>query len=1510
MKKVAIISFVAALSGAANAEEIYWNNPVSGLWSDGANWSLTREPGDDDSISIEANGEYTVTMPAELTFMPTLFKVQANNNSTITIDGRGGIFHMPARPSGSADVYNSEPWGIRTSSGHFFNLETYNTAPAPNGAHAVVFMTNYLMRVACSSQGARLDIDSGYFNFHDPDGVSYSHPFTMFAQNQPGGIAIYAHAGSHLRLPVLNMRGNSVGGNLLCFDGGEHEILDVINMPSGNFTPGNKSTTELKVTGEGTKLSTMSLNIGALYSGTQTSSNRIFKVTVDNGGEMTINSTFKHTRASQLFVRVADGGKMTVNNEMDMGSSAFTTSKVEVINGTFDSPHYVYVGNGTYENAYASLVATNANMTQSHLYLNLGENEIVNSQSKFTDFYVGHSCNVEEAAKVKIGGGTMDINTFYCGTTYKGEVVIEDGAEVTANKCEVGFNANANGKLTINDAKVKLPVNTTYVGKSGKGELTINDGAEVEVTGYGLYIGGAVGSEGLMTMNGGKLTISMNEGLLIGQSGRGTYIQNGGEVTTVQVRTGWQSTAGEEHTFIMNGGKLRITTVDNNVGFNICDGGGADGTVILNGGEMYLPRIRGWNGTGFSKLVGNGCKLFATAGVTGKPFMNKISDATLTARGLAINSMGFNIEIDQDFTDAEGEEGMLLLTGDGNKTIKSASHQATLVLAGGTTIFAEGADQESHLIVTNSATLKMNGALNVNALTLGTDGLANISYSAGDVIVCASEPTLGICAITLNETLPEGLHPIIVSKGVVSAATQSAWNGKVFITAGDANGYDYIFDTSYDEVKDETTFYLNVTTTQPLDAATIWQGETSQITDALNWGGALPLSTGVAEFGANGATTSVNVDDDFTTTLLKFNGNANYTLAGNGALHLANSGNAAIEAAGGEQKMLAKLQLQKRVDVNVAQGAKLELAQIEGGGFNKVGDGTLKLTSNDSSLIAGVKNLAGLMTMDSVSALGCTADTVQKMLTLSGGTVEIKNTAAETLPYKLTVEAPAVNNAVVLKNDGALTVRDIQVLSGALIKRGAGRLTIASTTESALNLSSGNGECAQNGVPTANVIPFNDDGAVPTKGYAGLNVAEGEMLITGAGSQIVANNAICIGLPTANGTAEPALTVDGATVMASVSNYHLLLGANAYTEHGIFWSEPRLTVCNGGSLTVNTLNVGKAGSKPIKPIITLDNGTLYGSWSLNISERASLINSIITARNGSKLLSANALNWRGPASVELDNSIFAMNTQLAGVGIEINNGGNGEWYMHNGAKFCCNYITNDSYNQISFRFNDAEWKSGTLTNFSFIRSDHLNIITEGERGLIMAPTDGTELRMAKAITGTGNMTKRGAGTLRFVTQEIIQNDNVLQLGDSATSAAYHSQFTLDFDGALNIEEGSVIVEAGAARTNAVFAGCGTLTAAGLVKPTLKVGDEVLTLDGFESEGVVTLDLGRTAENAIARPFPTLTVARYTGTAPDVSKFTRVINTGTSEPLEATCVAANGVITATLRAKNRLMIILR
>ena len=1481
MKKCVILC-VCGFAGAMLADAVQWRRAADGLWSDPAAWNPARVPVDGDQVSIGAGGVYTVSLPAgETVLRPYEWRLTAGNGASITFDGRNGTFLMPAC---DADTYREEPWGINASKGHFFNLETYNVTGTKR--NAVVRMDNARFTVSCSEDDAKVDVRDGVLNFFDPEGVGHYHYFTTAAQPQRD-IIISVQPGASMRLPNVNFRCNGTRTNLMSFVGGKSEIVGTLSMPSGNFAEGVVSTGTVEVV-DGGELAVGSLRFGGNVGRNgwvHTSSNRTVRVVAARRGKLVIKGAVAQPDPSMAEVVARDGGELLAQGIFRIADGSGATGTVSVVDATATFSKELVVG-GNNKDCHGEFQSSNAVVTVDNS-VNVAEGlfRAVDSTLTLNSLYPGYGGSATSRGDAEIVGGRTTVKTVYAGLNSTGSLTVRGGAdfESIGGDFFIGKDPNTVGEMFVADAATRVTTKPLLrAGYQGIGTLTVTGGL-VRTT--SLVAGDAAGSVGTVNLAGGRIETTTAEALLVGKAGAGTVNVSGGELETFQIRFNWSGNESTPTSVLhQTGGFISVTSTEKMQGVNLCDSRNTRSRLILDGGVFQSHLVRGWTGAsarggGWSVLEANGGTIRAHVPSTG--FVETIDEARLGPKGLTLDS-AFEVTIAQNFENKADEEGRLVLTGVGVKTLAGDdSHETFLDVAGGTARFAAGASHVSYVTVTNGATLSFAGDATGAAFTglaLGSaDTLGNLEMELSDSITVTQEPVFGNFGLMIAGTsYADGTYPLIRYAGSASAETVRAWSAG-YVAAGRVEGRSYAFTTTVDA--EGTSFNLVVGAGMPLTATSVWNGPGAQWSDGANWLDVVPGAQSVARFSSENAPAHVTVSEAGTQVgALAFTAQQDYVLEGAGSLRISDSGYGKVEATGGEVTVGVGLELPATTVFDVAESASLTFeGPLLRGGVDKRGAGRMSLKSPASALATGIYVENGLLSFSGMDALGLGVGGLTH-LTLQGGTVELRKGGE--LTRSLVVQTGNAEKAAALKADEDVTVSAAAVSSGALIKRGPGTVTFESAA--GMTLSAGNGTCVLNANPVTAPIAFPENGVVPTEGYAGFNVADGEVVFRGGTYRIP--NAICVGLNSKDlSDAEPAFTVDGARVETGTSSYHLLLGPNAY-KAGAKFTRPRLTVKNGGYLSCNTLNTGKQGDYDVYPEILLDNGTLYGSWTINISERGGC-HAVYVVRNGSQFLANNTVNWRGPAELTFTDSVFAKNASGDPMGIQVEGAGHGVWLFGAGSEFRCNAIIQKTNNSATFAFAGGRWIPARTGGFDFVfsKADRITVETRAAAGLKLAPPADAEYRMAKAITGAGGVVTDGAGTLRFVTQEIIQGDVTNKM--QGASAAIQSPYTLDFEKTLDIRSGTVVVEAGAARPGARFAGAGTLAATDLATPVfeLSIGEDgaaeqVLTLADFTSTGKVTVDLGRTEDTPLSRRTTDLLVARYTGAVPDVSSW-KVANSG-------------------------------
>ena len=470
------------------------------------------------------------------------------------------------------------------------------------------------------------------------------------------------------------------------------------------------------------------------------------------------------------------------------------------------------------------------------------------------------------------------------------------------------------------------------------------------------------------------------------------------------------------------------------------------------------------------------------------------------------------------------------------------------------------------------------------------------------------------------------------------------------------------------------------------------------------------------------------------------------------------------------------------------------------------------------------------------------------------------------------------------------------VTQGCFVKRGAGTLTLEASGTSAF--SSNAGKDVKNNAPHATALSFDLFGVPPTDNYSALTVAEGDLVLKGAsGAKYTTSGsgAVYIGMPV-QGIEKPArLVVDGAEAEFKGNHFHV--GSGVKTTN---CSQPNseFVVTNGAAVTVTSLRLGWSKDATARPRVCVSgsSSTLYATEYFYLSDGSSSglseSDPLLLATDGASVLmpsmtdgnNNHALVLSGNSFGVFDGALLAAKDKAeARVRVD----GNGSLVFKNGAE--CRVaevrVTSDSAS-VNLTFDDASWSFGAQTELLLTLPERVTV-TARNKGIAFAPQAGTNMTFGLAISGSGDLVKRGAGTLTL---------------DAAPTLT----------GVCRVEEGALALGSGVTASNLTLAGAGRVTAGTFSDTTLlaPLGDSgavtgaVPVIAGATFTGQTSIDLARTTP--IGKPFPqNVRVATYTGTAPDVSRW-KAVN-GATERLLATFAAANGEVRMNLLSSGVILI---
>lgn len=940
--------------------------------------------------------------------------------------------------------------------------------------------------------------------------------------------------------------------------------------------------------------------------------------------------------------------------------------------------------------------------------------------------------------------------------------------------------------------------------------------------------------------------------------------------------------------------------------------------VFGPGTELMMNQGGGFRGGdvgGVSRIVFDGAVVHHAWGTQADQGVSGFTTAELGAGGLTFeygnNYKDQSYAVTQNFVDAEGVEGKLVFKGKVTGTLagddSKESHLDIAVDSGYTVTMKDEAKHYSHVVVRNGGTLSLQGATQTGAtfqsLTLGQGSTAGVLALDADEPVTADEGLSFVNGdIRFGTTLSYAKHTVFrVLAANSTAEMEDAWkyqNGFA-VTVGLPPGAYVKYVCTPDG--DHTLYQVDVRTSRPeLEGDTGWSGGSGSWDDPEKWGaGGKPTQNLRAVFEGDGSAATVTVADAAEAAAIRFV-TGDYTITG-GALTLSDNEDAAIESQAGKNVIASGLLLDAQTECLVADGSTLEISgKINGMGLAKTGAGELKLSGDGSSMSTGLD--------------------IQK------GSVSFTGEDPLTVKAELKVDS-AATEAVLVRADVPVTMKLGDSASGALVKAGGAPLVL----ETGRNVTLGFAASSADSVPATDYDFSNGfDAAQP---HGALNVAEGELVIRGTGEQVPKvtipapsdnKSHSFVGLRVKNPMEEPGLVIDHAALV--LSSRELYLGAGLAAGQS-FATEPYLILTNGAALTTrNFLSTGNGTAYPAHVRVKADSSTLnVNQLYPNVSGSASVTNDYVF-RNGSSFFSSASINVQGSTRFSFDGSGFfgGNSNQVAGVQIGQGFGERSGFILSmtfaNGSVFKAKPLsftapTASTEAPVVLTFDDAEWFAGDQDVDLATPNLNVKTVVEG-RGVVFAPPTGRTWRMITPITGSGNLVKRGAGEFRFCPQmkyfKAVEADPV----------------TLAYTGLTDVQEGLLTVESGAAATGARFntaaagivdfgggelvdaeiGGAGIFRNGELSGAVLKAGENAPLLDfenGLSLSGRVRVDFGRAADDPL--PLGTaITVARWSGTKPDVSKW-RTANAGTG----VKCIfAANddGTITAVPRISGLMIII--
>ena len=670
----------------------------------------------------------------------------------------------------------------------------------------------------------------------------------------------------------------------------------------------------------------------------------------------------------------------------------------------------------------------------------------------------------------------------------------------------------------------------------------------------------------------------------------------------------------------------------------------------------------------------------ATAGL-----FSGIADARIGSRGYVIDS-DYAFSVSQDFADASGETGELILAGTGVKTLSGAATTVSrVVVAEGSATFAAGSSYASTLVVTNGSSVSNVPETGLKGLILGdgtTTGTLPIDFS--QTIDVDGELALVNPVLTATAAPSSDVEKTVFLVNVASEVTQAKWRVMpAFFSVPEGEGAVFAVKERADG---RLAFTVTVRATQTTDVA-LESGVKTQSNDVtvasidiirMTTGAAAELTEdgvlreGRLEKRGQGKATLTNPSNRFVQGFGLYEGVLAATCpgalgyAGNGIVSTLAGGSLELDFAGDAEPFIAPLEL------NMAAG-----------------DGVQVLNVNGNAEMNAWNAVSGTLVRRGPGRLVVNASEGCRLSANDGGAYDRNNRLDDTKP--LTFNADGTYSSGV--NAGVTFLEGETVLTG-------GEFVSPYATAFA--------------GPTMNVTD---------PGQQVSLVLDGATLDTRSGPRGVAFvTGVKLGVNTPATMDAPCLTLtNGATLLCGN------LGAG-FNSAGVSAAQPlhaRLQADASTLSLVSTFDANRGSYNTFCPVYEFRNRSECQAPNIEFRGVAEL-------RFDNSVLAKNAAH--DPMSV-LQRLEFTGVTNL--------------FTFANGSLFCCNSVdfwTKDRRGvvPVSLVFDDSEWNPGP-GDFTFVSPNQDVLTFAVGRGLVLAPALGATHTWRYLLEGSGGLVKRGDG---------------------------------------------------------------------------------------------------------------------------------------------------------------------
>jgi hypothetical protein len=1023
------------------------------------------------------------------------------------------------------------------------------------------------------------------------------------------------------------------------------------------------------------------------------------------------------------------------------------------------------------------------------------------------------------------------------GTPLGNIMIFEGGAHEIYNGLQLGEGSTGAGvtnTVLVAGGTLSLPTGTLYIGNGKTGSR-----AEMSITGTG-----AVTAHNQILMAGNQ-TYPTNSSSLLLRDTASLRTDNYMDVAYASSSTGTIDVAGSASLSVaMNlaiargnnsvstmtlrdqatcyvGGYLLIGGYSGSDGWvsvqddailtaaaSYCEAGSNSGTgrLELVGGRIIAKNVRG-GAAGWSEFYADGGTLCASNIATSVKLVENFDQAELGASGLTVDSAGYDIAFQQNFTDASAVDGLLMKTGLGTLSATSSTHARTVVTGGGLLVLDAAATFGRSLVVTNGASLSLQGAavtLTAGDLTLGTTGVMTLLYmDSGDSIAVTNSTglTVNSCGVYFGGTGVNGVYTLFRSTGAtINAAVLNS-----VLLLNPVAGKNYAWAVVPDGA--DSTIQLTVSDLTLSDA--LWDGsEGTDWNTADNWTpSGVPASGTHTFFTDTGLEKTVDISTPAACSHLTFDASDPYLIQG-GSLSIAGG---SVSNALGSHTLSMPLTITGDF---ACQTVLASTTTVSGALFapvsstvSKNGSGTLAVSGNNTDFDGKWSTSGGRLLFAASGALG-SANPATNAVTVGAGTLAYSGTpAAVTKGFVL--NPGGISNAAIIEARSDLAVTGpISAQSGIFVKRGAGALSfdIGNGTRT---LSAAGGSGGVNVTPSGTItLPESGDSLLTATGLGGFNVLEGTVRFKGNGPSVSIlnqNHFGIIGGQFSEAQADPTLELDNVRMNQGGSGLHFLLGNQMSAASPA--RAPTLRLINGALLSLDHLRMGLSPTTTFTPTLIMSNATMSANWQISIGADNNTA-PIVRLMQGSSANASGGNQYGGGVYVARNVDVVVAENSVLG---QTNPGGSfrfsdsyssGTMRWESGgtmrfAKFTGLNVNTASGVAMLF---DGGVMEPVASGFSYSTATSKQSFVIEAGGLTVNTPAGVRHALTFPITGAGALAKTGPGELVFaegVTYTTASATNALGVPITATGLA-----TGNYTGGTDIQAGTLSVSNGTIRTDA------------------------------------------------------------------------------------------------------------